>query len=101
MSEFQYSELFIGLPMFCLYNVYNPPFLAVCDGKCSSGTRYINESPFYEGRCSCCYPKIVKSKDINLKCQDGSTTFHRITEAAACECRSCGNSAAAPPVELS
>ena len=73
--------------------------LAVCDGKCSSGTRYISEPPFYESRCSCCLPMIDASKDIILKCPDGTNKLHRITEVSACECRSCGNAAAAPPAK--
>ena len=73
--------------------------LAVCDGKCSSGTRYITQPPFYESRCSCCLPMIDKSKDVILKCPDGTNKRHRITEVSACACRSCGNVAAAPPVK--
>ena len=76
-----------------------PVEVAVCDGKCSSGTRYISKPPFYESRCSCCLPMIDASKDIILKCPDGTNKLHRITEVSACECRSCGNAAAAPPVK--
>ncbi|XP_028390925.1 uncharacterized protein LOC114515803 isoform X2 [Dendronephthya gigantea] len=76
-----------------------PVEVVVCDGKCSSGTRYINEAPFYEGRCSCCFPSVLNSKDVILKCPNDTTKRHRITVPAACACRSCGNTAAAPPIE--
>ena len=72
-------------------------FLAVCDGKCPSGTRYARENPFYESRCSCCLPMIDASKDVILKCPDGTNMLHRITEVSACACRSCGNVPASPP----
>ncbi|CAB4031099.1 Hypothetical predicted protein, partial [Paramuricea clavata] len=77
----------------------HPVEVAVCDGKCSSGTRYISEPPFYESRCSCCLPMIDASKDVILKCPDGTNQLHRITEVSACACRSCGNAAASPPVK--
>jgi hypothetical protein len=42
---------------------------------------------------------VDKSKDVILKCPDGTNKLHRITEVSACACRSCGDAAAAPPVK--
>ncbi|KAM5138197.1 mucin-5B-like [Mantella aurantiaca] len=57
-----------------------------CGGGCMTSSMYSADSNTMEHKCSCCQEVKTSKRNVNLKCQDGTSTVYTYLYAEECGC---------------
>ncbi|XP_035283042.1 mucin-2-like isoform X2 [Anguilla anguilla] len=63
--------------------------LPVCEGQCTSHSRWNDSELRMEKECQCCQEKTSQEKSITLKCKGGSKNTFTYKHIVDCECQLC------------
>ncbi|XP_064198109.1 mucin-2-like [Anguilla rostrata] len=63
--------------------------LPVCEGQCTSHSRWNDSELRMEKECQCCQEKTSQKKSITLKCKGGSKNTFTYKHIVDCECQLC------------
>ncbi|KAM4037233.1 von Willebrand factor [Anomaloglossus baeobatrachus] len=59
-----------------------------CKGKCTSTSIYNTKTRSMEDQCTCCSATQTELVNVSLRCTNGTTVEHKVTQATNCECLS-------------
>ncbi|KAG9470578.1 hypothetical protein GDO78_017309 [Eleutherodactylus coqui] len=60
--------------------------LSFCGGACMTSSKYSAEAKTMEHKCSCCQEVKTSKRQVNLKCEDGTTTVYTYIYTEECGC---------------